>query len=32
VVWPKYLAVAVIASLFLWLALLRFRKLTAQTL
>ncbi len=32
VVWPKYLAVAVIASLFLWLALFRFRKLTAQTM
>ena len=32
VVWPKYLAVALIASLFLWLAVFRFRKLTAQTL
>ncbi len=32
VVWPKYLAVALIGSLFLFLALLRFRKVTAQTL
>lgn len=32
IVWRQYLAVALIASLFLFLALLRFRKVTAQTL
>lgn len=31
VVWPKYLAVALIGSLFLFLALRRFRKVAAQT-
>jgi ABC-2 type transport system permease protein len=31
VVWPKFLAVALIGSLFLSLALLRFRRVTAQT-
>lgn len=32
VVWPKYLAIGLIGSLFLFLALLRFRKVTAQSL
>lgn len=32
VVWPKYLAVALIGILFLLLAMLRFRKVSTQTL
>lgn len=32
IVWPQYLAVAAIGGLFLFLALLRFRSVTAQTL